>query len=51
MEAFKDVIQPSNFCLLLGACGAAASLRPASRCLGRRMIGSAIVVLLVLPSG
>ena len=51
METFKELLVPSNFCLVLAAAGVAACLVPATRRLSRVLIAGAGVLLLVLSSG
>ena len=51
MEALKQVVVPSNMCLLIAAVGALSLLYPASRRIGRRLLTLAVVLLLALSSG
>lgn len=51
METLKELLVPSNACLLLAAIGALVCLSPAHRRLGRRLLAVAAVALLALSSG
>ncbi len=51
METLKELVVPSNFCLLLVAIGAAAYLRSSTRRFSRWLLGGAGLLLVTLSSG